>query len=495
MIRYIFKRILIFLPTLFVISLITFVISINTPGDPVERLLNKSPSGGEGRSSKVADQKAYQKLRRRLGLDLPVFYFSVSNATVSDTLYKVPRRERREILERLAYRYGVWENVAHYYQNLKKLEKALLEIDKDQGNATTLRKANNTIYSLLATHEEKKLESLTDQLDHLFRQNRSLEPARAYFQASRNAFQKMLQDQDIVNRYIPTIKWYGTHNQYHNWIFGDRPWFGKPDPTHYYRSYGFLRGDFGISYFDKRPVSSLLWEAMQWTFLLTATSILITYLLSIPIGVSNALHKGTKKERFSSTALFMLFSLPNFWIGTMLITFFCNPDFYNWFPAAFSLMRLPEDAPVMYKLSQTTYHLILPLFCYTYTSLAYLSRQMRGGMLNVIGQDYIRTARAKGLSERKVIWKHALRNSLIPVITLFGSIFPLLISGSLIIEIIFSIPGMGKISYDALIQRNYPVIYTVMMFTAILTLAGTLVADILYAIVDPRISYSSKNDQ
>jgi peptide/nickel transport system permease protein len=147
-----------------------------------------------------------------------------------------------------------------------------------------------------------------------------------------------------------------------------------------------------------------------------------------------------------------------------------------------------EDDSLLVKM----HHLILPLFCWTYGSLAFVSRQMRGSMINALSQDYIRTARAKGLDEGKVIWKHALKNSLLPIITLFAAVFPYAISGSIVLEIIFAIPGMGKLAFEALGARNYPVVYTVVMFSAILTMAGYLVADICYALVDPRISYSKK---
>jgi peptide/nickel transport system permease protein len=169
--------------------------------------------------------------------------------------------------------------------------------------------------------------------------------------------------------------------------------------------------------------------------------------------------------------------------------FMCDPDFLNWFPSAYSLMDITDDASLLTRWKEMAAHLVLPLFCWTYPSLAYLSRQMRGGMLEVLGQDYIQTARAKGLGEFKVIWKHAFKNAVIPVITLFAGVFPLAISGSIVIELIFSIPGMGKVSLDALLQRDYPVVYTMVMFTAIFTLVGTLVSDILYALVNPRIRF------
>ena len=138
------------------------------------------------------------------------------------------------------------------------------------------------------------------------------------------------------------------------------------------------------------------------------------------------------------------------------------------------------------------YHLALPILCSVYGGLAFLSRQARGGMLAVMGQDYIRTARAKGLPNNVIIWKHAFKNGLLPIITLFASIFPLLIGGSLIIELIFSIKGMGFLAYHAAVKKDVPILLSVVMFSSILTLIGYLVADILYAVVDPRISYTSK---
>ena len=138
------------------------------------------------------------------------------------------------------------------------------------------------------------------------------------------------------------------------------------------------------------------------------------------------------------------------------------------------------------------YYLFLPLICFIYPSLAFISRQMRGAMINTLSQDYIRTARAKGLDEKTVLWKHAFKNSLLPIITLFSHVFPAAITGAVVLELIFSIPGMGKTVVEAIFSRNYPIVYTVVMFSAILTLVGNLVADILYALVDPRISFSKK---
>ena len=155
----------------------------------------------------------------------------------------------------------------------------------------------------------------------------------------------------------------------------------------------------------------------------------------------------------------------------------------------FGVGEVAADAGFWETLRVRSYHLFLPLLCWTYPSLAFLSRQMRGGMLTVLRQDFIRTARAKGLEEKKIIWKHAFRNSLLPIITLFAGVFPRMISGSIAIEVIFSIPGMGSTMLSAIDAKDFPLVFTIVMFSAILTIIGYLIADILYAVVDPRITY------
>ncbi|MDW8274053.1 MAG: ABC transporter permease, partial [Chitinophagales bacterium] len=302
---------------------------------------------------------------------------------------------------------------------------------------------------------------------------------------------------DMVNRatthlkYIPAFYWYGTANQYHRWLFGDVPWFGKnDDPTK--TSRGFFRGDFGNSYLDGRPVVSIIGDALKWTLLLNFIAFFITYLVSIPLGVSLAVRKGTTYDRVTTTINFILYSLPTFWIATLLITFFTSDYYASWmnlFPTH-GVGKTGDEYGFWEKIADRAYHFILPVFCMVYGSFAYISRQMRGGMLTVLRQDFIRTAFAKGLPPRKVYWKHAFRNSLIPIITMFSSFLPAMISGSVIIEYIFTIPGMGRVSYESVVARNFPVLFTLLMFSAILTMLGNLISDILYAVIDPRISFT-----
>lgn len=474
MLKYIFKRVLIFIPTLIVISLMTFVISINAPGDPVETMLNQN-MGGDGQSGeKLANEQTYIDKRKELGFDLPLFYFSFTNKTYPDTLYKIPRKAHRETLQRLSYEYGVWENVGQYYNNLQKLELKVFEVMPNEENSSKLRKIKDNLSSLYLTYEEDKIKQTVENIEFdIFKdKNIKLSVEKEFFDF-KNSYEHMLVDKKTINRYIPTIYWYGLKNQYHQWISN------------------FVVGEFGISYQDKRPVSSKIFDALKWSMILSILSIVIAYMVAIPLGVRSAVDKGKTSEKIITTGLFLLYSLPNFWVATMLIQYLGDGDGLGWFPTH-GLGELPETAPYWDRFFETAYHFILPLFCLTYASFAFISRQMRGGMLNVLEMDYIRTARAKGLKKQVVVWKHAFRNSLIPIITLFANIFPAAISGSFIIEVIFSIPGMGQLTLQAIFQRDYPIVFTVLMFSSILTLVGILIADIMYAFVDPRISFSNK---
>lgn len=473
MFKYIIKRLLIFIPTLIAISLLTFVISINAPGDPVETMLNQSVGGDGMAGEKQANEKAYNDKRHELGFDLPLFYFAFTNNTFPDTLHRIPKKTHRETLQRLAYEYGVWENVSAYYNALRAFELRLYEVEITDATSNDLRKLKDAVATLYINYAQEKTDATIENIEYdLFKNKKIVSFTSNKYYDFINSYNQMKLYKNTTNRYIPKFVWYGFKNQYHKWVSG------------------FLVGDFGISFQDKRPVSSKIFDALKWSMILSILSIIIAYLVAIPLGVRSAIDKGKWSEKLITTGLFLLYSLPNFWVATMLIQFLGGGGL-DWFPT-FGLGGLPQDAPYWDRFWETAYHLILPLFCLTYASFAFISRQMRGGMLDVLEMDYIRTARAKGLKKKVVVWKHAFRNSLIPIITLFANIFPLAISGSFIIEVIFSIPGMGQLTLKAIFARDYPIVFTVLMFTAILTLVGNLVADILYAYVDPRISFSSK---
>jgi peptide/nickel transport system permease protein len=250
--------------------------------------------------------------------------------------------------------------------------------------------------------------------------------------------------------------------------------------------------DFGDSFRDRRPVIEKLKERIPVSIKLSGISLLFAYLLAIPLGIYAATRRHTAGERFTTVLLFALYSLPNFWIATLAIVYFGGGDFWDVFPVYGLHTSGAENWPWWRQIQDEAAHLILPVTCMTYYTLAVLSRYMRAGMLETIRQDFIRTARAKGLSERIVVYRHALRNSLIPIITLMADILPALIGGSIVIETLFSIPGMGYLSYEAVFSRDYPLLMGIFTVSALLTLAGILISDFLYTLIDPRIAYEER---
>jgi peptide/nickel transport system permease protein len=276
----------------------------------------------------------------------------------------------------------------------------------------------------------------------------------------------------------------------------DKPW---------YVQYGRLTSslltlDLGTRWQDGRPIADVVKEALPITLLLSCLSLLLSYLIAIPLGVYSAVRHGTLFDRLSTLLVLALYSLPPFWVAMMLLTFLSSDRYLEcaWsapgsgcFPlqgwhsfAGFDAMSLEE------KLRDVAWHLVLPLVALTYNGVAATSRYVRTALLENIHEDYVRTARAKGLAERVVIWKHALANSLLPSITMLGLTLPDLIAGSAVVELIFGIPGMGYELLNALRLPDYPQVISLVAFTALLTMVGTLLSDILYAMVDPRIRVS-----
>lgn len=510
MFPYILKRLLYFIPTFVIISVITFMLGQMAPGDPIElKLKGGMQSSQQQASDKLATEKAYLELSEKYGRHLPPFYFSVTGKSVPDTLYKIRRKADRENLAQFINRYGNWPLISEYYYKIRALEFAVLSLPEDTLDPTAFDKARvvrdncNTLYM---TNEDKEVLNYFAQMKHQIEsslvvfsadsQQMDYQPLLALkpeFTAMVAAYEKMKAEPTNQLGYIPKFNWYGTDNQYHRWMFGDQPWFGaNTDVTR--TSKGFFRGDLGTSFVDDRPVSSILAEAMKWTLLINFIITILIYSISIPSGVSLAIHNGSTYDRIYTLLLFIFYSLPVVWLGTLAITFFTSDYYADWmnlFPP-YGLGKTGDEYGFVEKLIDRTHHFILPILVLTIGSFAYISRQMRGAMLSVLRQDYIRTAFAKGLEPKAVFWRHAFRNSLLPIITLFSGLLPAMISGAVIVEYMFNIPGMGRVSYDAVVTRDYPVLFTVLMFSAILTMLGNLLADILYAMVDPRISFNKK---
>lgn len=252
----------------------------------------------------------------------------------------------------------------------------------------------------------------------------------------------------------------------------------------------FLRFDFGESFVDQRRVIDKIKERIPITLSINLISMTIIFLLALPIGVLSAWKRNSLFDRIATVFVFAGFSVPHFWLALLLMIFFGVE--LGWLPISGIESIEIEGMSFFERLIDIAKHLILPVTVAATGGIAGLSRYSRSSMLEVLRQDYIRTARAKGLPEKTVIFKHGLRNALLSVVTILGLSVPGLIGGSVIFETIFAIPGMGQLYYSSAMARDYPVVMGMLVIIAILTLLGNLIADITYAIVDPRIRVGSK---
>ncbi|MGC8623946.1 MAG: ABC transporter permease [Phycisphaerae bacterium] len=248
-------------------------------------------------------------------------------------------------------------------------------------------------------------------------------------------------------------------------------------------------GHLGTSVVYQEPVLTLIEQRLPVTLTINAIALMVIYLVSIPGGLLTALYQGRLLDRGYGFFSLALYSLPVIWVGSTLLGFLANPQYFNWFPSAGLHATNTESMTFFRYLGDYFYHIVLPIVCLVYSGFAFLSKQIRGSILENLQQDYVRTARAKGLPKSTVLLRHVFRNSLLNLITLTGMSLPGLLSGSVIVEQIFSINGMGRLAYSSTLASDLPVIQDLALIMGVLTLLSYLAVDICYHIADPRVTY------
>lgn len=487
---YILKRILLFIPSLFIITLLAFIISIKAPGDPVQRILSTAEQDGSQQSTKMDMNKTAKELRVKMGLDLPAFYVSLETAADIDTINLILKNSHHETLKRMVQESGDQNLVLSWYYEVLNTNKIL----NNQLNSANIKRTpqfeeilNKTIVlsnELLQTVSKKQRESKCDSITSLISLNAGFYDARISWKKANNLLIDIEKQPKWHLKWIPHIHFHGIKNQYHKWLFGN----GEERK-------GILKGDFGVSYRDGQPIMDRMIPKIKWSLTLAVLSIFLAFLISIPVGIYSAYKNNGWFDNISKTITFILYAVPSFFGGILLLVLFANPDMLDWFPA--SGVKDPGSFDPNWPLSKRLLHylpyLVLPIITYTYGSVAFITAQLKSSLNEQLSKDYIRTARAKGLTEWKVVMRHALRNSLLPMITILGNMLPLAFGGSVIIETIFSIPGMGLEIYESIQNLDYPMIIAVFTIFGVFTMAGYLLADIGYALVDPRIKFNRTN--
>lgn len=248
--------------------------------------------------------------------------------------------------------------------------------------------------------------------------------------------------------------------------------------------------NFGDSFKYEEPVTGLIVSKFPVSLTFGLISFLLSYIVCIPLGVYKAIKNGSTFDRLSSILLSAAYSVPPIILGILLLVFFAGASYFNWFPIGGVFSDNYDDLTTMGKFLDRAHHFVLPMVCYMIGSFTYLTFMMKNSLLDVIKLDYVRTAKAKGLSDRVVYMKHALRNALIPIITGMSDILAIFFTGSILIEKIFNLDGMGLLSYTAVTARDYNVLMGLIFLEALMLLLGRLFSDLLYVVVDPRIDFA-----
>lgn len=528
--HYLLKRFLLMFLTLFGIAAITFAITRIAPGDPATLKLQESMTSPK---SQPITKRMIEENRKLYGFDKPLFFNFLGKGQqhalkklINDYLNETDLYYEEKTLRQIAFLntlmipdiFLVLKN-PHIAENKKEPLKPILFLAlelNDEQKKEDLAQWEFYYSQIKEEFSEKNLNLVLNKWieedNHFYEKKLLFAKAAAIKPIIERVLSKNSKKLEKVMQVLSTLTekpWNYTSKmleQEKNDLFYSIAQFWQQEKDYfceytllerfgrvfYDTQFGLWIGkiiflDFDISYAHKRPVIELIKERLPVTLQLNLISLFLIYFLALFSGIYSSTIHNTKKERALSLFLFVLYSLPSFWIANLLILFLTGGDFLNLFPSQY--LHAPDaDSYSAFKyFLDWIWHLVLPVFTLTYGGLAYLSRQMKVSMLEALNQDYIRTAKAKGMPQQRVVYGHALRNALIPMVTLLGGLLPSLLGGSIIVEEIFTINGMGKLSFEAIMNRDYPVINAIAFLSAFLTLAGILLSDILYVLVDPRI--------
>lgn len=474
MLQYFLRRSLLALPTLLVISFLAFGMGQCSSGDPVVQVFGEE----NYKSLDPAQQaSAYRAHAARLGLEGPVFYFTLSTAAYPDTLWRIFPLDRRERLQKLIGQTGNWPAVDQWDRTISEAARTVEALPSNLPENGLLRSELN---ALIQADRLELFDPLLARL-HAITEKWPAEsvPAWQPVLLRLDSVKQELQTQHLPGLLQrPAIHWHGFANQYHHWISG------------------FVTGDLGLSRRQKN-VWAELQPSMVLTLMINGLAILLAYLMAIPIGVEMARRKGGWLDRWGKRVLVFIYSMPVFWMGGLLILLFTNTQWlHNAIP---SLYFDIQDAWEPDKTSFGSWwgdhasKCVLPILILSLHALAMLAMQMRAGMMGALREDFIRTAKAKGVGEEEVYWVHAFRNALSPIITVFATVLPAVFTGSLVVEALFNFPGIGTKTFEAYLGKDLPLLSAILMLAAVLTIVGSLLADLLYSWADPRVRFAKEN--
>ena len=434
MTRFILHRLLIAIPTLFFISVLVFYLSKQVPQDAVLSLMNY-----RGVDTSIDQSDIYDKVYKELNFDLPSFYFSIQPDHFPKNINEISDPNVKQLYKKLLDTGYDSKHVG-------------IAIDKFMGEMQSAKSQENTD-ALIQLSKVFNLENPQDHksLSHL----NNVEPSSFFW---------------------PNFYWNGFKNQYHSWLKT------------------IFNNGFGISILDGKTAAQKVKKALTWTLSITLIDFILSVFLGIFIGIFLAKDVNGRAQKILSQVMYFLFSIPVFWLATMMVVYFTTDD-YGWLTNIFPSVAIDiyPGKTTFQQIAMNTEKFILPILILTVHSLAFTTRLVRRSILDELDKPYALLAYSKGLTKTEVIKKHVLKNALVPLITSMASAFANAFAGSLVIEVIFNIPGMGRLLVNAMGNADWNVVFCITLLLSFVTIFAFIIADLFYAYANPKIKLNPKS--
>lgn len=465
---HILKRLALSVPTLILITSIAFLLSKAMPGSSGAFLLEDDLYLGMQADGEIKE-KVYRQYLHRTGQDKPLFYFKISSLAEPDTLFKVFPESHRAFLRRLCFTYGNWPFIADYYNSISLFEaKVKVSFTKEDTDITLCSLSTQ----LFDAFSESEVKNILDRIDLIIADSIDAMELSVSLEEVQDKFGLLLQHKTKINQLVPVLHWYGADNQYHAWLSG------------------LLKGDIGHSLRNNRPVAAIIGETLGITLIMTLSAFVVGWIIAVFLGVLINLPSFHSGGKALMNGLYFLDTIPLFLLSFLLLILFSANDFQGALPS-FGLGEYQHINNLFLRYFTLLRHLFLPVLCMTLVILPYFTGQVDRALKEEKNQEYVKTARAKGLTEHSILKKHVFKNALIPLITIFTDRLPILLSGALVVEVIFAIPGMGRLLVNSVNARDYPVILGIIVIIAVVKIVSNILADILYSLADPRIKLTA----
>jgi len=472
--RYVIKRLFLIIPSLLILSLVVFFLSRMTPGDPVKNLIELRGQHQQEMNT-ANNQEIYTELAHELGLDKPLFYFSIQPSLYPDTFYRIQPPEKKNVLKKRLLLSKDWQKIQDF-EMLK--ESFILSINSLNDSLLSQEDKNkyNQLNNYLSNELDKKgalerISSLEEKLEaNNYYRDKKLENS---FKDLKTRAVPIFSTKQSFKSLLPVFKFHGTNNQYHHWFAS------------------VLKLDFGLSVSDANPVTKKVADALFWTFLYIILAYIFSLSIAIPLGLYTAWKHNRWIEKFISSLSFLFYALPLFWLATLGVVFLTNSNYADWlniFPSA-GIGRISSSMTWWEKASTAMPHLILPALILGLHGSASGIRIIRNSTIVELKSAYFITAKAKGLKNIDIVLKHIFPNAMLPIVTMLVSGFPSAFAGSVILEVIFNIPGMGRLLFDSIHYMDWNVVFAILLFIGLFTFIFYLIGDLLYAFLNPKIKY------